>query len=349
MALGTRASLLSALLALASQASIAFAEAHGEGSGAEREKDKPKVKIEGRISAGFELEEFKNGRSSHDAELGFETRRKRGTRAVASMRGQSDDSAVVLEDAYIEHELEKGEDLLGGQMKKRLGLEYAQSDRERLTVRRSPLYQKLEEFAYVGREMTLRYNLDADLKAGDRGYQASLGYSESIDVNVTLHVEQPFAGGDMSAGVWALLQSDRIDAGRQFVFAAVMSLWSNHEGRRFQVELMGGVDPYMSEFARTYGDGEQVHYAGAKVQYGVSFPLSDGERIEPLVQASWIAHDVDAKGYDTLQLLLGGNYWLSEELRLALNVEGIGTNSPIDLSERAYGDSNATFEATYYF
>lgn len=315
----------------------------------DKEKDKTGVKIEGRVSVGFESEEFRNGRSYYDAEIEFETKRKQGTRAVTSFRAKSKDTAVVLEDAYIDHKIEDGESLYVGQTKKRLGLEYHKKDSERLTIERSPVYQKLEEFAFVGREMTIRWEQEPDLKAGERGYQASVGYSESIDANVILHTEQPFSGGDFSAGAWLLLQSDRIDAGRQLVYATILSLWTNLDDHRFQFELVGGKDPFMSEYERAFGDGKPVHFAAAKAQYGLGIKTAADNLLEPLVQTSVVTHDLETPGYNTIQLLIGFNYWMSDALRVAFNIEGIGTNSPLDLKTRAYNDSNARIEATYYF
>lgn len=312
-------------------------------------KPKVDVKIEGRVSVGTESMEFKNGRSYYDAEIDFETKRKEGTRAVASFRAKSKDTAVVVEDAYIDHKLDDGEFIHAGQTKKILGLEYHQSDRDRLTITRSPMYRKLEEFAYVGREMTIRWEQEPDLKAGERGYQASIGYSESIDANVIGHVEQPFADGDLSVGAWIMLQSDRIDAGRQLVYATIMSLWSNRSDHRFQLEAMAGKDPYMSEYSRAFGDGKPVHFAGVKAQYGLGIKTAAANLLEPLLQTSVTTHDLNTPGYNTIQILLGLNFWTSEALRLSFNVEGIGTNSTLDLKTRAYNDSNARLEATYYF
>ncbi len=331
---------------------VCLAAAQGQAAVAADTSEKPadfeksKLKFEGRVSIGAKAEEFKNGESYYDAKLEFETKRRAGTRAVASFVGKSKNTNVVVEDTYLDHKFSDNDQVLFGQTKKRLGTEYMEADAERLTIQRSPIYRKLEEFAYVGREITARYEHPA---SGDNlGYAFTLGYAESLDLNTTVQVTKPL-GDHWYAGTWLLLQSDRIDAGRQIVYNQFLSLWTQQEAHRWQAELVYGKDPYESEFNKTFGDNRAVHYAGLKTQYGYRISTGKDDSFEPLIQLSAIAHDLKSPAYNTFQALVGCNWYLDPALRIALNIEGLGTNSKLDHDDREYKASNGRIEATYYF
>lgn len=291
---------------------------------------------EGRVSAGGAVRDFKHGASFHDVQLELESKRRKGTRAKVTLTGESDEPGLLLEEAFIDHKLESGEKLLFGQAKKRLGREYEDSHRERLTVKRSPLYRKLEEFAFVGHELTLQW-------LREDAWSLSAGYSESIDADLILHAQSD------GYGVWLLAQSDRIDNGRQLVYTLLSSVW-HHEGPdRAEAELAFGKDPFASEFERAFGDGTDVHFAALKGQYGHRVEIAGGETLEPVVQATYLVHDHRTPSWTTVQLLVGVNYVIDESLRISLDVEGLGSNSTLDLERRSYDESNVQLEATYYF
>lgn len=317
---------------------------------ASNEESEPKQgsspKLKGRISAGFKVEEFKNGDSDYEAEVDLETKRRRGVRGVASFKGRGDDPGVILEEGYVDAKLESGGRIYFGQTKKILGREYEDGHRKRLTVSRSPLYSKLETFAYVGDELTLRYRSPEPNGAGSQ-YTLAAGYAESLDYDVTGSFEHLSANRTFNSGVWVLAQADRIDAGRQFVFTTIGSLWGKSGDHRWETELVYGKDPLASAFEKSFGDGKSIYFYGAKAQYGLRFGDVE-EHVEPLVQTSWIVHQQDRPGFNTLQVLVGANYVL-EDLRLAANVDIVGTTSEMKPEDRTYNESAVRVEATFYF
>ena len=317
----------------------------GEGGG-----KKPGVKIKGRVSTGFESKAFKKGESEWDVKLRFKTKRHHDTRAIAVLRGKSDDvDGVYVQDAWIDHKTGKKRRLQIGLNKKKLGTEYQFGEQERLTIRRSMLYQKLEVFAYVGREQSVRYVAKADPDKNEWGYEVSAGYAESLDGDLMLHLHRPLDQGSWNFGSWFLLQWDRINETRQTVWASVFSLWSREEPHHWEAELMAGQDPFDSELEKSYGDGKNVYYYGAKAQYGYRIDLGDERAIEPLGLTSWVVHDEEYPSYNTLQVLVGVRYHVADNFRVALNLDGVGTNSKIDTDDRSYDESSAAFEVQLFF
>lgn len=296
----------------------------------------PKVSWEGRLSAGGAVTEFKNGESFYDMQIELASKRRQGHRAKLVLAGENDEPGVWIKEAFIDHKFANGEKLLFGQAKKRLGREYEDSHRERLTVKRSPLYRKLEEFAFVGHELSLRY-------FQDEAWSISAGYSESIDADVILSLQ------GNGYGTWLLAQSDRIDQGRQVVYAIMTSAWYRDGRLRAEAELAYGKDPFASEFEKAFGSGDSVHFAAFKAQSGYSIGLNHGDSLEPVVQSTYILHDDRTPKWTTLQLLIGLNYLIDKVLRISLDIEGLGSNSKLDLKRRAYDESNMHLEATYYF
>ena len=129
-----------------------------------------------------------------------------GTRVVVKLEARYFRDDVALEDAYVDHKVSDRLRLQLGVNKKRFGMEYEQSRRERLTPERSFFYRKLEELGIVGRQLNLRLltepidGLLVDVTAGTSG---------SRDGNALVRVARQH--DSFGYGYWGLFEQRRVD------------------------------------------------------------------------------------------------------------------------------------------
>ena len=301
------------------------------------------VKFQGEVSSGVEVVEFKNGRSKTEAELKLETDRTEGVKAVLEFEVSNNDPDVELEEIYIDKKMESGNKVILGVTKKILGLEYQRSDRKRLPISRTLIYRKLETFAYVGKETTLRYETDQE---DSTCFTVSAGYAASLDYNIMGLVKSDL-GNDLSLLWTGLVQSDKITNSRQMVWATTFSLLLDSDSMLAEAELIGGQDPFESDFEKTFGDGRKVVFAGAKLLYGLK--LGDQGRYQPFLSYSNVRHDLDFIRYYSDEYLFGLEYKATKMLSFAGNLNLVSTNSRSDYERRYWNDSSVSLNAKLRF
>lgn len=307
--------------------------------------DAKDVKISGELTSGIEVEEFKNGKAETEAELKIESDRTEGVKGVLEIELSSIDREVEVEEVFIDRKFDSGNKLIIGLTKKILGLEYDRSKRQRMPEARTLIYRKLETFAYVGHESTIRFESKDD-DHNSVSYKYSFGYAESLDSNVAGQMTVPLDEG-LSVGWSGLVQSDKINQGRQIVWASALSLLMDVERSLAEVELIGGVDPFESEFEKTFGDSKNVIFAGAKLLYGVR--LGDGMKYQPFVAYSNVRHDLEYIRYYSAEYLMGLNYFMAKNLQISANVGLVGTNSRINYDKKTWNDSKVSIAASLFF
>jgi hypothetical protein len=301
------------------------------------------IKFEGEVTSGVEVVEFKNGKSTTEAELSLETDRKEGVKAVLEFEVSNVDTELELEEIYIDKKQESGSNIILGVTKKILGLEYEQSDNKRLPISRTLIYRKLDTFAYVGKETTLRY--ESDQESGTY-YTLSAGYAASLDYNI-MGLVQTEISSNLSFLWTGLVQSDKITNGRQMVWATTFSLLLDSEASTLESELIGGQDPFESDFEKTFGDGRKVIFAGAKFLYGLK--LGDNDQYRPFFSYSNVRHDLKYVRYYSDEYLFGLEFNATKMLSFAGNLNLVSSNSRIDHKRRYWNDSSVTLNAKLRF
>lgn len=303
------------------------------------------VNVSGEVITGIEIEEFKNGKAETAAEVKIESERNDGIKGVLEIEMSNIDREVKLEEVFIDRKFDSGNKLVIGLTKKILGLEYDRSARERMPDSRTLIYRKLETFAYVGYETTIRY----EAKPEDQdsiSYKYSFGYADSLDFNISGLIMIPL-NGDLSVGWSGLVQSDKINKGRQVVWASALSLLFDSEMTLAEGELIGGVDPFESEFEKTFGDSRNVLFAGGKLLGGLK--LGEGLKYEPFLAYSNVRHDWEYIRYYSAEYLAGLNYHATKNLKVSANLSLVSTNSRIDYEKTNWNDSTVSFAASLYF
>jgi hypothetical protein len=303
------------------------------------------VKVEGEVKTGVEVLEFKNGKAVTEAQLKIETKRVDSVKAKIELEMDNLDRVVEMEEVFLDKKFSDEQKLVIGLTKKIIGLEYERSDNERMPLSRTLVYRKLETFAFVGRETTVRY-ISEDENKKAKFFKASLGYADSLDYNISSIFSLP-VGGDLSVLWSGLVQSDKINKGRQLAWATAFSALYDSETMLLEAELFAGIDPYESEFEKAFGSGRTVHFGAAKFLAGMR--LGGESQYEPFLGYSNVRHDVEYVRYYSAEYLAGLNYYINKAFTLAANMSLVATNSRFDYSKFTWNDSSVEFSAGMRF
>jgi len=276
------------------------------------------------------------------AKVQFNVKVDKNLEAQIDIRGESDTHAMELREAFFTADLGKAEGLDFGQSKKQFGLEFQKSKEKLLTAERTLLYRHLEPFGFAGRDVNIRYFRKArsDVRAG--GISLGLGYSEDHNVTFVGHSTRLNALGSLALGASGLLQLDKIAGGSQTVWALGGEILRDTEKHHVEIEAMLGQYPFASEFEKSFGDGKNVYFAGGKLLYGHYFKKS---RLEPVVVSSLLVPDLDNFERNTIELLVGLNYYANSALRLGLNGDLLLKTSTKNQDERTYAGSTVILQA----
>jgi hypothetical protein len=117
---------------------------------------------------------------------------------------------------------------------------------------------------------------------------------------------------------------------------------------RWSLEGGVGVDPDQTELNKELEIGGEAYFGGVKGQYTYTVSEDDKNKWHLLVQTSFLSQDLDVGGYNSIQLLLGSvHFW--GPVRMAVNLDGVGSTSRVDVTNRNFSESNARFEILYVF
>ncbi|MCK9521846.1 MAG: hypothetical protein M0R76_02230 [Proteobacteria bacterium] len=259
-------------------------------------------------------------RSDVEAELRYESPRFHDFTAHIAIEGRFFKGTLGLEDAWMDYRIRKQRHLSLGLSKKILGLEYAEGRFERLTIHRSPLYQKLADLGMVGRQLNLRYTHGPQKRDGN-GFSAALGADGNRDYNLILsgHHRHALWG----AAMWGLLESRKIGHHRMWVYGESAALWFTPHRHRLRLEVFHGRDQPRSEFAKLFGGAQHVMYLGIKGEAATAFVPVSALRIEPFFQTAFWYDDLRDPAHNTLHFTLGSRV-VYRRLKFSLNLETQG-------------------------
>ncbi|MDZ7360487.1 MAG: hypothetical protein ONB46_07135 [candidate division KSB1 bacterium] len=301
-----------------------------------------KTTISGWLRTGVEYEYNKRFRENfYRGKVQFNVKVDKNLEAQIDIRGESATHEMELREAFFTADLGKAVGLDFGQGKKRFGLEFQKSKENLLTNERTLIYQHLEPFGFVGRDVNLRYYRKAKSDGRRNGISLSLGYSEDHNVTVVGHWTRLNTIGSFAVGASSLVQIDKIAGGSQIVWALGAELLRDMEKHHVEIEAVAGQDPFRSEFEKSFGDGKNVYFFGGKILYGHYFKKS---RLEPVLVYSLLVPDVDAFDVNTVEVLAGLNYYAVAALRIGLNSDLLLATSTKNQGERTYAGSKVILQ-----
>lgn len=276
------------------------------------------------------------------AKVQFNVKVDKNLEAQIDIRGESDTHEMELREAFFTVDLGKAKGLDFGQNEKQFGLEFQKPKEKLLTAERTLLYRYLEPFGFVGRDVNLRYYRKARSDVRRGGIALGLGYSEDHNITAVGHSARLNALGSFALGASGLVQLDKIAGGSQTVWALGGEILRDTEKHHVEIEAMFGQDPFASEFEKSFGDGKNVYFVGGKILYGHYFTKS---RFEPVVVSSLLVPDLETFDLNTIELLVGLNYYANSALRIGLNSDLLLTTSAQNQDERTYAGSNVILQA----
>ena len=314
--------------------------AHSQDKDKDKDEDKPKTKISGWLRAGTEYFYNNDFRENfYRAKVQFDVKVSDNLDAQIDVRGESDTHEMELREAYLSVDLGKAEALDFGQSKKRFGIEFQRGKEKLLTAERTLIYRHLEPFGFAGRDVNIRYYRNAKPDGRRNGTSISLGYSEDHNTTAVGHWTRLNTLGSLALGASGVLQIDKIEGGTQTVWAFGAELLREGEKHHVEIEAVMGQDPFRSEFEKSFGDGKNVYFLGGKFLYGHRLG-----RLEPVFVSSLLAPDVDVFEINTIELLVGLNYYAASMLRLGLNGDLLLATSTQNQDERTYAGSNVILQ-----
>ena len=280
------------------------------------------------------------------AKLELDTRRVEGMKAHIEAEGSAIKREVYLEDVYIDYKFSKKLRATLGYSKKILGLEYETGKKKRLTVHRSPFYQKMESLGIVGRQINLRFDLKLNKEKKTGTFlSGALGGDNSKDFNVQLSLQHKTKY--WGAGLWTLIESHRIDGRSILVTAETASVWHKSDHASMALELFHGVDAVRTEFQEYLSRKRTVHFMGPKVDLALHFELKKKLIISPVLRASLVFDDIERPEENTLHAL-GGVHLRWNRVVVSVNAETYGVND-VNTHERRFRRKSYYGQVVYYF
>lgn len=308
----------------------------------EDEGSSKKPKIEGFIRSVVEAGPSES-ENFHEGRMTLLTPRKKGFRAELEFEVKTKEDTMEVLEVVLDKKLEDQLRWEFGYTQKRMGVEYEENRLERFVINRSLIYRRLEAFNYVGRESIFRVRRDS----GDfSDWSLSAGVSESQNGSLIYNWQNDLEFINARYGFWLFGGSDKTDKKAQPVYAMTNSLWHRSSEGNWQLEWVAGLDPQQTEFELVYGDKEKVYFTGLHGLVDRQL-WSDGDSSLRWQAASTVLlHDHRQSDYNSIGGMLGLRYLLGD-LRLSLNAEIIGTNTPLKPEKRTYDESNFGIELLY--
>ena len=174
----------------------------------------------------------------------------------------------------------------------------------------------------------------------------SLGYAESLDYDLSAMVSVPLSES-LSLAWSGLLQLEKVNKGRQLVWASALSALLDTEHVLVEAELFAGIDPFETEFEKNFGDGRKVAFGAGKLLTGLR--LGAEKQYEPFLGYSNIRHDLEYVRYHSAEYLVGLNYRATTAVTIAGNLNLVSTNSRIDYEHLTWNDSSVEFSVGLRF
>jgi hypothetical protein len=307
-----------------------------------RAADDTAFKLSGRLALGWEAEGvFRDRDLEKEAVLGLETERKSGWKGAVEARLSSAD-LFELRELFVEYRPKEDDGsrenrLLVGQEKKRFGLEWDQSQEDRIGLERGMLYEQFARLAFVGRDSQIAF------RQGD-SWAASLHTSDGLNVAALLRLSSLGPEGGWAS--YSLLQFDRIDHGWPFTLAQALAYSSWTEGLRWQAEGFFGKDTLSTDLEHRRGNDRDVWFAAATGAIALQ-KKEERSGVAPYARFSLLFTDLGSLGDRVLQGTLGARYSFIDRLHLGAEVSAVRANSRGASSFAS--ESEALLVLRYYF
>lgn len=285
--------------------------------------------------AEFNQDYFYEGKLQADISL------SKDIEAQLDFRGKSDEREVVLREFSVKFEYFRYARVKIGNVKKPYSIEGLADRDEYIPVFDSYIHRRNEQLGYAGRNVGLLvyYNYK------DKRPEFPFSYAAGVFRNNS-YVTSAYARGSWHSNAfiaslgYALLSRSGDDAITTHGFSADAGLVGKWAESR--LELFYAQDPEEGIRRRLMNQDPSVNTMGLRSLSALRFDI-DGdvvEMLEPHLMVTWYAPDAETTEYHTLEILLGINVFLDDDVRLRLAADGL-------LTKDRYSDSYSTHGSVF--
>lgn len=305
------------------------------------------TKINGMLQSEFRAESFSQGGASHSPRF-LLISSKEDMKAEISASFNTDDETTTLIKALLTKSLpEKGSRWIVGIDRILFGSEQSADPFSYSTIDRSLLARRMEILGFAGRQTQLRYEMNSLFPNADQ-WKLSLAHSANQNTNLLIGYHEQLAKS-LYFHNWLIIQSDHTDTGQQIVGAHSLSIeYGSNEELHFQWELNSGIDPLATELKRLTDKNDKVYFWGSKLHLAQKQGIDHDEWWQWMLQISGLVHDAHNPKFNSLAALIGLNYG-DTNMRIAANIELIGSTSADQPDTRHYSESQAKAQLLYTF
>lgn len=288
--------------------------------------------------AEFNQEYYYEGKLQADIKL------SKDIEAQLDFRGSSDDREAVLREFSVKFEYFTYARIKIGNVKKPFSIEGLVDRDEYIPVFDSYIHRRNEELGYAGRNVGLLvyYNFNGKKRPDfPFSYAAGVFRNNSYVTSAYARGSWHHEGFATSLG-YAMLSRSGDDAITTHGISADAGYRA--DAAETTLELFYAQDPEEGIRRRLLGMEESVFTAGVRSLSALRFDI-DGdvvEIIEPHLMLTWYAPEAETGTYHTLEIMVGVNVFLDDDVRLRLAADGLLTRDRFADEYSTHGSVFAT-------
>lgn len=245
--------------------------------------------------------------------------------AQLDFRGHSKDKAAVLREFSVKFDYVDLAKIKVGNIKKPFSLEGLADRDEYIPINDSYLHRRISELGYDGRNIGVMVYYNFKEKKPEYPFSYAVGafrnqsYQSSVYARGSVHP----GGGSFASVGYALLSRSHDDA----ITTHGLSIDAGIERAAYtgSIEAIYVQDPEEGIRRRLLGADDRVSTAGAKLlnAYRIDIGGEVVKLVEPWIMLGYFTPDLDASDTHTLELMLGINVFLDENVRARLSMDGL--------------------------
>lgn len=307
-----------------------------------------KAKFDGYIELGAEhkyndlyVESF------YKAKVEFKIDLNDRTKVEIDLRAESDEQQIKLNEASVDYDFSDEFRISLGALKKRYGTEELVSREKLATVRRSMINRFLSPLGYVSRDPGIQMRW----RTSEQEFFGGFNFNSSHNLTIMSRYSRKNVGIFSDVGGGFHLVKHLNQQGYDYSYAASVNFNYSTDNLENLMEIFYGMDPVETAYRDLSGSDEKVNFFALRLQSANKFPFKNKilTGIEPLIVFGFLSPDTKHLDVNKLELLLGLNIYIDENIRFMINGDLIFSNTILNKTERSLNESNfiAQFQVSW--
>ena len=261
-----------------------------------------------------------NQETYYEGKLQFNYTVNKYIEAQLDLRGNSDDNRIILREFSAKFEYIKLLKFKVGNIKKPFGSEELLEKEEMANIDRSYAQQTISDYGYGGRGVSVMayYNYSKKRSEYPYTYCASFFKDNSFNSGMVLR------GGYHLDNLAAYINYAYLNKGGEYPITShgfCANLDYENDDFKAALALLYVRNPYESLRRQQIGQDDMVYSSGANLSASYMFH-TDAEiikKIEPVILLGYFSPDQKESKYNTLEMIIGSNFYFHKDVRLRLN------------------------------